>query len=92
MAYFKSLIAVQSYEVSKTFHGSIQYSCKLHIRSDAMFDWLSMGFKSLPSQTPALVSDFENSYCVCVCVCVCVYEGVSESFRTGRLERDLQMV
>jgi hypothetical protein len=32
---------------------------------------------------------------VCVCVCVCmfaVYEGVSISFRTGRLERELQIV
>jgi hypothetical protein len=38
--------------------------------------------------------------CVCVCVCVCVWarararvhEGVTKSFRTGRLERELQMV
>jgi hypothetical protein len=31
---------------------------------------------------------------VCVCVCVCVYyvESISKSFRTGRLERELQMV
>jgi hypothetical protein len=32
---------------------------------------------------------------VCVCVCVCVserHEGVSKSFRTGRLERELQTV
>jgi hypothetical protein len=26
------------------------------------------------------------------CVCLCVYEGVSKSFRTDRLERELQMV
>jgi hypothetical protein len=34
--------------------------------------------------------------CFCVCVCVCTYartyEGVSKSFRTGRLARELQMV
>jgi hypothetical protein len=30
--------------------------------------------------------------CVCVCVCVCVHEGVSKSFRTGRLDLELQMV
>jgi hypothetical protein len=29
---------------------------------------------------------------MCVCVCVCVYEGVSKSFRTGRLEREVQML
>jgi hypothetical protein len=29
---------------------------------------------------------------VCVCVCVCVRASVSKSFRTGRLERELQMV
>jgi hypothetical protein len=30
--------------------------------------------------------------CVCVCVCVCKYEDVSKTFRTGLLERELQMV
>jgi hypothetical protein len=30
--------------------------------------------------------------CVCVCMCVCLYQGVSRSFRTGRLERELQRV
>jgi hypothetical protein len=29
---------------------------------------------------------------LCVCVCVVSYEGVSKSFRTGRLEPELQMV
>jgi hypothetical protein len=51
---------------------------------------------------PFFSPEMESRVCVCVCVCarafVCVvlkntiYEGVSKSFRTGRLEPELQMV
>jgi len=30
--------------------------------------------------------------CMYVCVVVCTYEGVSRSFRTGRLEQEVQMI
>jgi hypothetical protein len=46
---------------------------------------------TLPCPQEPATGPYPSCY-YCVCVCVCVYEGVSKSFRTGRLERELQMV
>jgi hypothetical protein len=39
-----------------------------------------------------VVSSRHSNFPPSRCVCVCVYKGVFKSFRTGRLERELQMV